>query len=87
MSKLVKAIVYSGAIMGGAYAMMKLTVPTPEQLYERLPEEMKQEVIKHREERLKKHQLLMETIQKNVDSDRPVWDVQGFEQAKKGEKE
>ncbi|ORX80991.1 hypothetical protein K493DRAFT_320780 [Basidiobolus meristosporus CBS 931.73] len=78
-----KAFVYSGVIIGGAYAMMKLTVPTPEQLYERLPEEMKQEVIKNKTEREKKHQLLMETIQKNVNSDRPVWDVQGFEPATK----
>ncbi|KAI9294235.1 hypothetical protein K502DRAFT_324921 [Neoconidiobolus thromboides FSU 785] len=63
-------------ITGVGYALMKLTVPSPNQLYDKMSEAEKKEVDKKRAAVKKDWDLIADFIKSNAQSDRPAWDVQ-----------
>ncbi|KAJ1909844.1 hypothetical protein IWQ60_001490 [Tieghemiomyces parasiticus] len=71
-----KGIAYGLGIVAAGYLTMRLTTPTSGQLYNALSPELKQEADKARKEHVEYQKELKALLQKNMDSDHLVWQVE-----------
>jgi len=71
----VRMVVYSTGIMAFGYALMKTTVPTPEQTYDTLAPDLKKKVDAARAARLARENVTteLETQMNDPDSQKPIW--------------
>jgi len=68
--------VYTTGIMAFGYALMKTTVPTPEQTYDALAPDLKKKVDAARASRLARENMTAEQLEtqlNNPDPQKPVW--------------
>jgi len=73
---IVRMVVYSTGIMASGYALMKTTVPTPEQTYDALAPDLKKRVDAARAARLARENTTAEQLQaqqNDPDSQKPAW--------------
>ncbi|KNE62555.1 hypothetical protein AMAG_18881 [Allomyces macrogynus ATCC 38327] len=85
-SKLVKSLVWSTGIIGLGVLLMKYTVPTESQLRDSMSPELKraaQNAERDGSANADANARILEIIKENAKSDRPVWDVRGFEKLDK----
>lgn len=71
-----RMVVYSTGIMAFGYALMKATVPTPEQTYDTLAPDLKKKVDAARAARLARENNTAEQLKAQMndpDSQKPVW--------------
>ncbi|KAL7749620.1 ubiquitin-specific protease doa4 [Sorochytrium milnesiophthora] len=73
MSKLVKSVVWSTAIIGAGYLLLEYTVPTNEQVRNKMSPEVARHADSSRNETMDQNRRIMETIRANAQSDRPIW--------------
>ncbi|KAJ1976939.1 assembly factor cbp4 [Dimargaris cristalligena] len=71
-----KGLAYSLGIIGGGYLLMRYTTPTPDQLYNALSPELKEEADKRRKDQAHEQAELMQLLRRNMAADQPVWKVQ-----------
>lgn len=73
MVMLKQTAIWGGGIIGLGVFLYKFTVPTEEQLLQRMSPEIRAQVEKNRELRQKEQEMLMEIVQKTAKSDQPIW--------------
>ncbi|RKP27477.1 hypothetical protein SYNPS1DRAFT_21014 [Syncephalis pseudoplumigaleata] len=73
-----KGFLYSTAIMMVGYGFYKYTVPNRDEFVATLPEEVKQQLVQHKDEQRRRNQYILDQIRQNAASDRPAWDVRVY---------
>ncbi|KAI7880907.1 hypothetical protein K492DRAFT_207184 [Lichtheimia hyalospora FSU 10163] len=73
MDKVVKAIVWSGGIIGCGYVLMKTTVPTEQDMINRLPENLQREAKERQRTSNERQQAIMDYLKEAAESDKPAW--------------
>lgn len=73
MQMLKHTIIWGGGIVGLGVVLFKFTVPTEEELLQKMSPEIRAQVEKNRELRQEEQRILMEIAQKSAKSDQPIW--------------
>lgn len=73
MLMLKHSLIWGGGIIGLGVLLFKFTVPTDEQLLQKMSPEIRAQVEKNRELRQREQELLMEIVKKSAKSDEPIW--------------
>lgn len=66
-------LIWGGGIIGLGVLLFKFTVPTDDELLQRMSPEIRAQVEKNRLLRQQEQQMLMDIVQKTAKSDEPVW--------------
>jgi hypothetical protein len=73
MIMLKQTLIWGGGIIGLGVLLFKFTVPTEEELLQRMSPEIRARVERNRELRQEEQKMLMEIVKKTAKSDQPVW--------------
>lgn len=65
--------IWGGGIIGLGVFLFKFTVPTEEELLQKMSPEIRAQVERNRELRQQEQAMLMEIVKKTADSDQPIW--------------
>lgn len=65
--------IWGGGIVGLGVFLFKFTVPTEEELLQKMSPEIRAQVERNRELRQQEQAMLMEIVKKTADSDQPIW--------------
>ncbi|KAI9220631.1 CBP4-domain-containing protein [Blastocladiella britannica] len=79
-NKIVQSVVWGGGLIGLGVLLLKYTVPTEESLRKDLSPELQRKALDFESDaRRAETARILAIIKQNAESDRPVWDVRGFE--------
>lgn len=73
MLMLKHTVIWGGGIVGLGVLLFKFTVPTEEELLQKMSPEIRAQVERNRELRQEEQRLLMEIAKKSAKSDEPIW--------------
>lgn len=73
MLMLKQTAIWGGGIVGLGVFLFKFTVPTEEELLQKMSPEIRAQVERNRELRQQEQAMLMEIVKKTADSDQPIW--------------
>ena len=73
MLMLKQTAIWGGGIIGLGVFLFKFTVPTEEELLQKMSPEIRAQVERNRELRQQEQAMLMDIVKKTADSDQPIW--------------
>lgn len=69
----VKGVIVGGLVIGLGYTLMVKTTPTPEELFSRLPNDVKKNLEETRNSRREANEAIFNELKQAATSDTPIW--------------